>query len=86
MERAMTLRCAASSRLALFGVRWASEVAGLHVADVNVDEAGGLADVKARCQKNDQFGVGQVARVVALASWGGACPVRLVAEWLWFRA
>ena len=85
-EHAMTLRRAAPISLAFFGVRRAPEIAVLRVADARVDRAGGSADVKARCQKNDQFGVGQVARVVALTSWGGACPVRLVAEWLWFRA
>ena len=69
LERAMIRRRAAPISLAFFGVGRASEIAGLRVADVKVDEAGGLAGVKVRCQKNDQFGVGQVARVVALPSW-----------------
>ena len=40
----------------------------------------------ARRQKNDQFGVGQVARAVALPAWGGACPLQLTSGWLWFRS
>ena len=86
LEHAMTPRCAVSASLAFFGVRRAPEIAGFRVADVKVDEACSVVEIKARYQKNDQFGVGQIARVVALPSWGGACPVRLVSEWLWFRA
>ena len=67
----MTLWCAAPISLAFFGARRASEVAGRRVADAKMVKAGGLAEVKARRQKNDPFGVGQVARVVALTSWGG---------------
>ena len=52
------------------------------MADITVDEAGGLVEVKVRSRKDDQFGVGQMARVVALPSWGGAWPVRVVTEWL----
>ena len=86
LERAMNLRCAAPASLAFFGERRASEIAGFRVAGAKVAEACSVVEIKARCQKNDQFGVGQVARVVALPSWGGACPDRLVSEWLWFRA
>ena len=86
MEHAMTIRCAAAVSLAFVGVRRALEIAGFRAADVQVGEACSVVGTKVRCQKNDQFGVGQIARVVALASWGGACPVRLVSEWLWFRA
>ena len=74
LDHAVALRCAASARLAFFGVRRASEIAGLRMADIVVDEAGGLVEVKVRSQKNDQFGAGQVARVVALPSWGGRVP------------
>ena len=49
------------------------------------DGSGTLVEIKVRAQKNDQFGVGQIARVVALPSWGGACPVALVSGWLWLR-
>ena len=82
----MVLRRAASVCLAFLGVRRASEIAGLRIADIKVDEAGGLVEVKVRSQENDQFGAGQVARVVALPSWGGARPVRLVTGWLRFGA
>ena len=58
----MVLRSALSPSVAFFGVRRASEVAALRVSDVCVNEA--LADVKisVHCQRNDQFGVGQMAR------------------------
>ena len=51
LEHAMSFRRAASVRLAFFGARRASEVAGLRVADVKVDEARSVAEVKVRCQK-----------------------------------
>ena len=82
----MALRCAVSARLAIFGVRRASEIAGLRVSDVRVDEANGVVALKVRRQKNDQFGVRQMAHVVALPSWQGACPVQLTSDWLWFRS
>ena len=75
-----------SASSAFFGVRRASEIAGFRVGDVKVGEACGVVEVKVRCQKNDQFGIGQIARVVALPSWGEPCPVRLESEWLRFRA
>ena len=53
LDHAMVRRCAASVCLAFFGVRGASEIAGLRMADIKVDEAGGLAEVKVRSQKND---------------------------------
>ena len=82
----MTIRCAASARLAVLGVKRASEVSGLHVSDGKVDEADGVVELKVRRQKNDQLGAGQMARVIALPAWGGACPVHLVSEWLWLRS
>ena len=86
VERAMSIRCSVSVGLAFFGVRLASEVAGLRVSDVRVDEANSAVELKVRRQKNDELGVGQMARVVALPSWGGARPVHRVSEWLWFRS
>ena len=86
LEHAMTLRCAASASLAFFGARRASGGAGFRAADAKAGEACSVVVIKARCQKKQPFGVGQMARVAALQSWGGACPVRLVSEWLWFRA
>ena len=80
LEHAITLRRAASAGQAFFGFRRASEVAGFRVADVKVDEARSVVYVTVRCQKNDQYGIGQMARVVALPGWGGACPVRLISE------
>ena len=86
LEHGRTLRCAVSISLAFFGVGGTSGIAGLRVADLKADEACGVVEIKVRCQKNDQFGVGQIARVAPLPSWGGACQVRLVSEWLWSRA
>ena len=54
LDRAMVLRCSASVFLAFFGVRRASEIAGLRMADIKVGEAGGLAEVKVRPPKHDQ--------------------------------
>ena len=68
LQRAMTLRGAVSAALAFFGVRRASEVAGLRASDVRVDGAGGLAALEIRQQKNDQFGAGQHSRAVSLPS------------------
>ena len=56
------------------------------MSDVKVDVANSAAELKVRQQKNDQFGVGQMARVVALPSWQGACPVQLTTDWMWFRS
>ena len=86
LPHAMALRGAVSVSLAFFGVRRASEIAALRVKDVRVDLTGGLLVMDVRQQKNDQFGVGQISRVVALPAWGDACPVRLAADWLWFRS
>ena len=44
-----------------------------------------MVELKIRCQKNDQLGAGQMARVVAVPTWKGACPVRLMSDRLWFR-
>ena len=86
LSHAMALRGAVSVSLAFFGVRRASEIAALRVKDVHRDAASGLVVLNVRQQKNDQFGVGQVSRMVAMPAWGDACPVRLTSEWLWFRS
>ena len=71
LEHAMTLRCAASACLAFSGVRRAPEIAGLRASDVEVDGAGSAAELKARQQKKDLFGAGQMAHVIALPSSQG---------------
>ena len=86
LEHAMALRCAVSARLPLFGVWRASEIAGFRVSDVRVGEATGVVELEVRRQKNDQFAAGQMAHVVALPSWQGACPVQLASDWLRFRS
>ena len=86
LPHAMALRGAVSVSLAFFGVRGASEIAALRVKDVRRDAASGLVVLDIRQQKNDQFGVGQVSRMVAMPAWGDACPVHLTSEWLWFRS
>ncbi len=53
----------------------ASEVAALRVSDVRVNDASEDVRISVRRQKNDQFGVGQMAHMVALPAWRGACPV-----------
>ena len=72
----------ASVCLALFAVRRASGVAGLKVSDVPAFGSKGVVGLEVRCQKNDQFGVGQRAHVVATPSRRGACPVQFTAGWL----
>ena len=74
LEHAIVLRCAASARLAFFAVRRAFEIAGQRTSDVRVDEAGGAVELGARCQKNNQLGVGQR---VHSSSWRGARRVQL---------
>ena len=86
LPHAMALRASVSVALAFFGVRRASEIAALRVKDVRLDLDDGLLAMHVRQQKNDQFGVGQVAKVVALPAWGGACPLQLTSGWLWFRS
>ena len=86
LPHAMALRGAVPAALAFFGVRRASEIAALRVKDVHLDVDNGLLVMDVRRQKNDQFGACQVARVVALPSWGGACPLQLTSGWLWFRS
>ena len=82
----MTLRCAVPVCPACFGVRRASEIAGLRVSDVKVDGACSVEELKVRQQKNHQVAAGQMAHVIALPPWQGACPVLLTSDWLWFRS
>ena len=56
LHHAVPLRGAVSVALAFFGVRRASEVAGLRVRDVRVDNAGGRADIEVRQQKMTSWG------------------------------
>ena len=83
LEDALALRAASSTSAAFFGVRRASEVAALNASEVRVDLATGIVDIKFRRQKDDQFGVGQLAHLVSLPLWGGACPVHLLSGWPW---
>ena len=85
VDEALYLRCAVSVSLASFGVRRASEIASLTKADVAVGDPAGVGELKVRCRKNDQLGVGQVAHIVELPAWNGACPMSLLADWLWPR-
>ena len=50
----------------------ASEVAALRVSDVRVNDASEDVRISVRRQKNDQFGVGQMAHMVALPAWRSA--------------
>ena len=85
VDEALSLRCAVSVSWAFFRVVRASEIAAFTEADVVVDELAGAVELKIRCRKNDQPGVGQMAYVAAVPAWKGACPMRLLADWLWFR-
>ena len=69
--------------VALFGVRRASEVTQLVGGDVHHDEEKGVAQLRVKRQKNDQFGAGQMAHLVTMDSRGAACPVRLLFGWIW---
>ena len=86
LPHAMALRGAVSAPLAFFGVRRASEVAALRIKDVQVEPDGSMLSLSVRQQKSDQYGVGQQSRMVAIPSWGGACPVQLAIGWQWFRS
>ena len=79
------LRSAVSLSAAFFGVRRASEMAALRLSDLRANDASEDVRISVLCRKNDQFGVGQMAHVVALPSWKGACPIRLLSGWLWLR-
>ena len=85
VEEALALRRAVSVALASFGVRRASEIAALTTSGVEVDLPAGVVELRIRTQKDDPLGVGQLAHMVALPDWRGACPARLLADWLWSR-
>ena len=85
VDEELSLRCAVSVSLAFLGARRASEIAALTEADVAVDEPAGAVELKMRCRKNDQLRVGQMAHIAALPAWRGACPIRLLADMMWFR-
>ena len=73
----MVLRIAVSLSAAFLRVRRASEVAALRVTDVCICESTGDVKISVRRQKDDQFGMGQIAYLVASPSLKGARPVRL---------
>ena len=66
LNQALYRRSAVLVPVAFFAERRASEVAARRVSDVRIDEPAPAGDVKARCQKNDQLGVGQFAHTVSL--------------------
>ena len=69
VDEALSLRCAVSVSWAFFRVVRASEIAAFTEADVVVDELAGVFELKIRCRKNDQPGVGQMACVAAVPAW-----------------
>ena len=69
--------------VAFFGVRRASGVAQLVGADVRINEEQGVVHLEARRQKNDQYGAGQMARLVSMGTWVAACPVQHLSGWPW---
>ena len=83
LRGALTLRAVSSMSTAFFGVRRASEGAALNVSEVRVDLSAGIVDTRVRRQKKCQFGVRQLAHIVSLPLWYGACPVHLLSGWLW---
>ena len=85
VEEAMVLRSAESLSVAFFGARRASEVAALRVSGFSVSEFANDVGISVRRQRDDQFGIGQLAHLVAPPSWKGACNVRRKPGWLLLR-
>ena len=50
-----------------------------------VSESARYVKINVCCHENDLFGVGQLAHMVALPSWKGACPARRLSGWRWSR-
>ena len=55
------------------------------LSEIWVDSSTGAMEIKVRRQKKNQFGVGQLARIVSRPLWGGACPARLLSGWMSLR-
>ena len=55
------------------------------VSDVCICESAIDVGISARRHRNVQFGMGQMAHMVAVPSWEGARPVHLLSGWLWLR-
>ena len=85
LNEAASLRPAVSSPAESFGARRSAGVASLRVSDVWINEPSAPVGMKARCQKDDQFGVGQLAHMVSTPLRKGARPVRLLPGWIWLR-
>ena len=69
-----------------FSVRRASGVTQLVGGDVGFDNGKGVAQPRAKRQKNDQFWAGQMAHFSPMETLGAACSAKLLSGWLWPRS
>ena len=53
---------------------------------MRVEEGGGVADLEAKRRGDDQFGVGRMARLIAMGPCYAARPVQLPSGWSWLRS
>ena len=60
-------------------------MAALRASDARISESACGVKISVRRQKNDQFGPGPTAHMVALPSWKEACPARVPPGWLRLR-
>ena len=63
MAGAMAVRPAAPMAVTFFGIRRSSGMRRLSESDVKVDFYADVVDLKAGCQKNDQYGTGQLSHL-----------------------
>ena len=82
----IAIRTGASAAIAFFGVRRTAEVMSLTVHDLSQPNADGTLPVAVVRQKNDQCGIGQVASLPPMPTWGKACPHAVIQSWLHVRA
>ena len=80
----VALRTAACVAVGFFGIRRASEVTQLRCSDVTLQDDGSITLSILR-QKNDQEGLGQLATIPPMNTWGDACPVKVLLNWIRVR-
>ena len=84
--RIVKIRCAVSVALAFFCIKRFAEISALRLGDLMWGPNDTFVRLSIRRQKNDQEGVGAVACLPNMSSWGSACPVRMLRLWISCRA
>ena len=80
----VAIRNAAAVVVGYFGVRRGAEIVNFEVADI-LEANDSFARLHARCQKNDQLGMGQVCVLPDIRALGSASPPRVLRKWLAIR-